>query len=288
MTRYAETTSVPVERSRVAIEGILSKYGATALRHDERGRQERDGLLRVQGLADPPLPVPMPPRTDKRFARDKNCFLRKTRPRFLGEDARRLEWPRMAGVGELERYRESRVRERRMAGFKHWEEIQVRLQHRWPIRRVIAWHQRKYPGEPSPARMTLLRYVKSKPPGWFFSRLVLAESGTRTFQWQLVAERQAELLETMIMRLQAALKFEKEMNGILVPEVRKNFDLLNRMLLEHFRVQQAMGVEPKHESMAPAAPRETGVAALDRMAQLVSRIVDLPKEEFLSLLHAMF
>jgi hypothetical protein len=68
---------------------------------------------------------------------------------------------------------------------------------------------------------------------------------------QLVAERQAELIETMIMRLQVALKFEKEMNGILVPEVTRSFELLDRMLMDHFRVLQELGVEPKRGSMAP-------------------------------------
>ena len=67
----------------------------------------------------------------------------------------------MAGVGEHEEYLESRVRERRLARFPHWDEIQVRLQHRWPVRRVITWHEKKWPGEPVPARMT---YSKRKTP----------------------------------------------------------------------------------------------------------------------------
>ena len=195
----------------------------------------------------------------------------------------------MACVGAHEEYRESRLRERRLARFKHWEEIQVRLRHRWLPDRVIRWHQGQWPSEPCPPKTTLFRYVKSKPPGWFVSKLVLAESGTRTVHRQLVAERQAELIETMIMRLQVALKFEKEMNGILVPEVTRNFELLDRILMDHFRVLRELGVELKMGSMAPAAPRaERGGAGVERVGRLVERIVELPKEEFLPLLHEIF
>jgi len=164
----------------------------------------------------------------------------------------------------------------------------VRLQHRWPPDRVVRWHRHQYPGEPCPPKTTLFRYVKSKPPGWFISRLVLAESGTQTVHRELVAERRAELIETMIMRLQAALKFEKEMNGILVPEVTRNFTLLDRMLMDHFRVLQELGVEPKMGPMAPAAPRAERRAGVERVGRLVERIVELPKEEFLPLLHEIF
>src|SRR5439155_5632459 len=194
----------------------------------------------------------------------------------------------MAGVGEHEEYGESRLRERRLARFKDWEEIELRVRHRWPLDRVIRWHRDQWPGEPCPPKTTLFRCVKSKPPGWFVSKLVLAESGTRTVHRQLVAERQAELIETMIMRLQVALKFEKEMNGILVPEVTRNFTLLDRMLMDHFRVLQELGVEPKMGPMAPAAPRAERRAGVERVGRLVERIVELPKEEFLPLLHEIF
>ena len=62
--------------------------------------------------------------------------------------------PVMAGVGDHEEYLESRVRERRLARFPHFDEIQVRLQHRWPPDRVIRWHQREYPGDPCPPKTT--------------------------------------------------------------------------------------------------------------------------------------
>jgi hypothetical protein len=57
------------------------------------------------------------------------------------------------------------------------------------------------------------------------------------------------------------------------------------MLVDHFRVLQEMGVEPKQGSMVPtAAPAaDTGT---ERM--LVQRIVDLPSDEFLELMHKHF
>jgi hypothetical protein len=63
--RYAQNTSVPVERSRVEVEQVLAKYGAThfgtmtkpdgaTIVFEFKGRQ-------IQ------LAVPMPPKTDKAF-----------------------------------------------------------------------------------------------------------------------------------------------------------------------------------------------------------------------------
>jgi hypothetical protein len=193
----------------------------------------------------------------------------------------------MAGVGEpSESYHESKVRERRLQAYPHWDEIQVRLQHRWAPDRVIKWHLEKFPGAPCPPKTTLFRYVRSKPSGWFVSQLILAEGGTRTVRSQLVAERQSELIESMFMRLAAARQFEASMNGLLIPEVGRQYDLLDRMLVNHFRVLQETGLEPKHGSMAPtgAPAAESGTA--ERL--LIQRIVDLPSDQFLALMHKHF
>jgi len=76
------------------------------------------------------------------------------------------------------------------------------------------------------------------------------------------------------------------MNGLLIPEVSRNYELLDRMLTNHFRVLQEMGVEPKHGSMAPTGTpaAESGSA----VTKLYQRIVELPKGEFLPLLHQMY
>jgi len=119
----------------------------------------------------------------------------------------------MSGVGEHESYLESRQRERRLEAYPHWDEILVRLQHRWPPYAVISWHEKMWPGEPVPPRTTLFRYVKSKPESWFVSKLVLTQSGPRSIRRQLVAERQAELIESQVMRLAAARQFGSSRRG---------------------------------------------------------------------------
>jgi len=115
--------------------------------------------------------------------------------------------------------------------------------------------------------------------------LILAESGTRTCQFQLVSERQSELVESMFMRVAAGRQFEASMNGLLIPEVRHNYELLGRMLVDHFRVLQEMGLEPKHGSMVPtgAPAAESGTEKL-----VIQRIVDLPSDQFLALMHEHF
>jgi hypothetical protein len=62
----------------------------------------------------------------------------------------------MAGVGEPpESYHDSRLRERRLQAYPHWDEIQVRLQHRWPPERVMRWHEEQYQECPvQPARLS--------------------------------------------------------------------------------------------------------------------------------------
>jgi hypothetical protein len=87
------------------------------------------------------------------------------------------------------------------------------------------------------------------------------------------------------MRLAAARHFEASMNGLLIPEVGRQYDLLDRMLLNHFRVLQEMGLEPKQGSMAPpgAPAPESGIEKL-----VVQRIVGLPSDQFLELMHQHF
>lgn len=92
MTRYAASTSVPMERSRAEIERILSKYGATRF----GTMNEADGSATVyfefKGRQIQ-LPVPMPPRTDKRFARDKYGMARVgTQRDRLWEQEQRRRW----------------------------------------------------------------------------------------------------------------------------------------------------------------------------------------------------
>jgi len=193
----------------------------------------------------------------------------------------------MAGLGQEEPITDSRRRERRLESFAHWDEILIRLQHRWPVRRVVRWHAERFPGAPCPPKSTLARYVKGKPSSWFISRLVLAESGTRMAQRLLVAEQQAEMIESMKMRIARALEFEASMNGLLIPEVRHNYEALGRMLVDHFRVQQELGLEGRAGSMAPAGAQFPGTGPAVERA-FVQKLVELPSDAFVGLLHRHF
>jgi hypothetical protein len=63
---YAQNTSVPVERSRIEIERVLAKYGATRF----GSMTEADGSAVVyfeHKGRQIQLPLPMPPKNDRRF-----------------------------------------------------------------------------------------------------------------------------------------------------------------------------------------------------------------------------
>jgi len=64
----------------------------------------------------------------------------------------------------------------------------------------------------------------------------------------------ASLSSSSRWRLQAARTFEQGLNGQLMPEVTKNYELLSRVLVEHFRVLQEMGVEGRRDSTASVRP----------------------------------
>jgi hypothetical protein len=70
-----------------------------------------------------------------------------------------------------------------------------------------------------------------------------------------------------------------------VPETRLNIALADQMLQTQFRMAQGMGLEPKLGSMAPAGGGESAGGAVEDLAR---RIVELPTEQFLPLLHNMF
>ncbi len=84
--RFAENTSVPVERSRAEIERVLARYGATRF----GTMQEPDGAtiyFEIRGRQIQ-LKVPMPARTDKAFTQDRRSPWRRVSE---GERDRRWE-----------------------------------------------------------------------------------------------------------------------------------------------------------------------------------------------------
>ena len=175
-------------------------------------------------------------------------------------------------------------RERRLRALPHWEEIEVRLQHRWTPDLVLAWHAHAYPGEPTPARKTLYRFLEDQAERWYVSKLVIDQTDTKRVPSRIrVLDQQANLIETQTLRLNKALAKEDEMDGHLTPEVRANIELLDRLLHRHFVTQQDVGLEPK---VAPAARDAKGGSGVDNavdptLKQLVDYFVNLPPEEFI-------
>jgi hypothetical protein len=142
-------------------------------------------------------------------------------------------------------------RERRLRALPHWEEIEVRLQHRWTPERVIAWHARTYPREAAPVRRTLYRFLQDQVQSWYVPQLALDQTDAHRVPPRiLVLEKQANLIETQSLRLNKALKQEADMNAQLSREIRANIELLDRLLHRHFVTQQDVGLQPK---LTPAA-----------------------------------
>ena len=183
-------------------------------------------------------------------------------------------------------------REKRLRALPRWEEIEVRLQHRWTPDRVLDWHARAYPGQPMPARKTLYRFLEDQADSWYVPQLVINQTDTRRVpQRILVLEKQANLIETQALRLNKALTRENGMDGHLNPEIRANIELLDRLLHRHFTTQQEVGLEPKLTAAGREAKGEVGSlgnSAADKvLADLVSRLLDLPEEEFMPALVAL-
>lgn len=180
-------------------------------------------------------------------------------------------------------------RERRLRALPQWEEIEVRLQHRWTPDRVLEWHARTYPGSPAPARKTLYRFLEDQDESWYVPQLVIDQTDTKRVPPRiLVLQKQANLIETQSLRLNKALKKEADVNGHLSPEVRANIELLDRLLHRHFATQQDLGLEPKLTPAGREAKGEGGSAddnAANRaLAAVVGRLIELPSEAFIATL----
>src|SRR5437667_10765087 len=87
---------------------------------------------------------------------------------------------------------------------------------------------------------------------------------------------------SQLMRVKRCLTLEEQF-GMPVPESRMNIALADQMLQTQFRMAQEMGLEPKLGSTAPAHENDQGGSEA-----LARRIVALPTDEFLPLLHDMF
>lgn len=141
--------------------------------------------------------------------------------------------------------------EERVERYPRWDEIELRLRHRWPPAQVIRWFTETHPAEALPCARTLNKYVQGRPESWFVPALLLDDAARgmagrrveRRLQRLLVLERQAELISALTMRINRALDTEMKLEGFLLPEVRQNMELLAKMLKAHLDAQIELGVE---------------------------------------------
>src|SRR5437667_2496452 len=171
-------------------------------------------------------------------------------------------------------------RDRRLRAWPHWEEVELRLRHRWSPRQVVTWYRERWPSERPPSVPTLYRFLEDQDADWFLPELV----DTRRLPRVLSLEEHAHLTVTQFMRVKRFLTLEEQF-GMPVPETRLNIALADQMLQTQFRMAQEMGLEPKLGSMAPAGGGESAGGAVEDLAR---RIVELPTEQFLPLLHDMY
>jgi hypothetical protein len=156
----------------------------------------------------------------------------------------------------------------------------MRLQHRWTPREVEAWLKREHPDKKQVSFQTFYRYLDEKPEAWYVSPLIVAAPELRRRVTRvMVLEQHAELLDALRERIQRALALEATMQGLLMPELRANMELLDRMLERHFRLRQQAGLEPI--VAGAAALGHDDEAGDDRgFRALVQQLVELPTEQF--------
>ena len=169
-------------------------------------------------------------------------------------------------------------RDRRLRAWPHWEEVELRLRHRWSPRQVVTWYRERWPSERPPSVPTIYRFLEDQDAGWSLPELV----DTRRLPRLLPLEEHAHLTITQLMRVKRSIALEEQFQ-MPVPETRSNVALANELLQAQFRMAQEMGLEPKLGSTAPAHESDQGGSEA-----LARRIVALPTDEFLPLLHDMF
>ena len=170
------------------------------------------------------------------------------------------------------------LRDRRLRARPHWDELELRLRHRWSPRQVIAWYRERWPAERPPSAPTIYRFLQDQEDGWFLPELV----DTRRLPRVLALEEHAHLTVTQLMRVKRSLTLEQQF-GMPIPETRANIALADQMLQTQFRMAQEAGLEPKQGSMVPA-----GESDQDGVETLVRQIIALPSEQYLPLLHDMY
>jgi hypothetical protein len=129
---------------------------------------------------------------------------------------------------------------RRLKSHPLWEEFELRLRHHWSPRKVVDWLVTDHPKARRVSHQTFYRYLQGKPDSWFVSEVVVAGAPKwlhgRVSRLMILKEH-AAAIEVMKERLQAMLTLERRWNGLPIPEVTRNMELLGKMLEQHLKLQ---------------------------------------------------
>src|SRR2546428_1732260 len=97
------------------------------------------------------------------------------------------------------------LRDRRLRARPHWDDLELRLRHRWSPRQVVAWYRERWPAERPPSVPTLYRFLQDQE-AWFVPELV----DTRRLPRVLALEEHAHLTITQFMRVKRAIALEEQ------------------------------------------------------------------------------
>jgi hypothetical protein len=113
--------------------------------------------------------------------------------------------------------------------------------------------------------MTLRRYLRDKPETWFVTPVLLAEIVSDRLPYLLVAEEQAENILLLKRRLQAPVEKKRQLqisadmpSGYLNPTITEAQLALGRLLHDHFKTLQEMGLVPKATTKVDVTTRGAG------------------------------
>src|SRR5262245_9472376 len=112
-----------------------------------------------------------------------------------------------------------------------WDQIEIRLRHRWPPYRVARWLKEEHPDLPPLSHTILRAYAKAQPLEWFVQGLVVVGKLRREAERIVVVERHAQLIHRLENRLVRLLKLEDAQlqhpnpdKRIPFPEIIRAFD----------------------------------------------------------------
>ena len=148
----------------------------------------------------------------------------------------------------------------------------------------MRWHAETYADcAVAPSLRTLYRYAGRQLPTWFIQPLLLDQAHLPKLPMLMVLEEQAELLLALKRRLALALAREQQ-TGVLYEDSEAAASLLDKVLMNHFKVLQEHGLAPRLAANAEDAPAPTGGG----LAMLVERFIALPADQFVQALDRLY